>query len=175
MSSVIFLSIMQFICLGIITTVMFKKPNYYSGVLLLIGIFMGLLTGYLRGGYVDNLLVQITFWFIGIGGIIGFTGHVLMAKKVAQSIGWEPSPFQFELGWASLGMGIAGILSMWFHDGFIAAVVIINAAFLLGAAYGHAREMIVKKNFSPNNAGVIFYTDILGPVILLILLGIKYI
>ncbi|HED37376.1 MAG TPA: hypothetical protein ENI76_03910 [Ignavibacteria bacterium] len=154
---------------------MFKKPNYYSGVLLVIGVLMGLLTGYYQGGYVDNLLVQITFWFIGVGEIIGFTGHVFMAKKVAHSIGWEPSPFQFELGLASLGMGIAGILTMWFQNGFIAAVVIISAVFLLGAAYVHAKEMIVKKNFSPNNAGVIFYTDILGPVILLILLGIKYI
>lgn len=175
MSSVIFLSILQFICLGIITVFMIKKPNYYSGVLLVIGIFMGWLTGYYQGGYVDNLLIQITFWFIGVGEIIGFTGHVLMTKKVAHSIGWEPSPFQLELGWASLGMGIAGILTMWFHDGFIAAVIIINAVFLLGAAYTHAREMMVKKNFSPNNAGVIFYTDILGPMILLILLGVKYI
>jgi len=175
MNSVIFLTLLKLTCGGIFTVFMVKKPNYYSGVLLAIGIFMGWITGYYQGRYVDNLLVQIVFWFIGIGGIVGFVGHVFMSRKVAHSIGWEPSPFQLELGWASLGMGIAGILTIWFQSGFLSAVVIINAVFLLGAAYVHAREMMVRKNFSPSNAGVIFYTDILGPVILLSLSGIKYI
>jgi hypothetical protein len=37
---------------------------------------------------------------------------------------------------------------------------------MLGAAWGHIVQMRAG-NFAPNNAGVIFYTDILGPLILL--------
>lgn len=45
--------------------------------------------------------------------------------------------------------------------------------FTLGAAVGHIREMITAHNFAPGNAGVIFWTDILIPLIGFLLLWLQ--
>lgn len=43
-----------------------------------------------------------------------------------------------------------------------------DKVFLLGAAAGHILSMRAG-NFAPDNAGVIFYTDVLGPLAMLLL------
>ncbi|TIP95117.1 MAG: hypothetical protein E5X61_42170, partial [Mesorhizobium sp.] len=48
------------------------------------------------------------------------------------------------------------------------------ALFLLGAATVHLYHMIVAGNFAPGNAGVIFYTDILIPLIGFALLWLQH-
>jgi hypothetical protein len=53
------------------------------------------------------------------------------------------------------------------------AAIVGPAAFLWGAAAGHIREMITAGNFAPGNAGAIFYTDILIPLIGFALLWLK--
>jgi len=91
--------------------------------------------------------------------------HVFFGEMVARFIGWEDSPFQREVGFASLGFAVVGFLA--FRGSFdtrMAAVIGITC-FLLGAAGGHIVEMIRLHNFAPGNAGIIFYTDILLPVI----------
>ena len=45
--------------------------------------------------------------------------------------------------------------------------------FLLGAAAGHAYQMVTTGNFAPGNAGVVFYTDIIVPLIGALLLGLQ--
>jgi hypothetical protein len=45
------------------------------------------------------------------------------------------------------------------------AAVVGPAFFLLGAAAGHIREIVVSHNFAPGNAGVMLYMDVLIPVI----------
>ncbi len=171
---------LQGICIVVFCICMWKTPDSYSLVLFLLGGFMGLATWYLQAGtpepasLVDQLLSQIVSWFIGVGGFVGFVGHTFMAEKVAASIGWERSPFQFEVACTSLAFGVLGFMTSWFQGGFLAATAVGWSVFLLGAFVGHIREIVKKKNFSPNNAGVIFYMDFMGPVGLLTLLGIKY-
>jgi hypothetical protein len=48
--------------------------------------------------------------------------------------------------------------------GLRAAAVVGPAIFLLGAAAGHLSHMIVAHNFTPGDAGVIFYTDMAIPI-----------
>jgi hypothetical protein len=80
-------------------------------------------------------------------------------------IGWEDSPFQLEVGFASLGFAAVGLLA--FKGGFDMrlAAVVGPACFLWGAAAGHVYQMITAHNFAAGNAGVIFYSDILVPLI----------
>jgi hypothetical protein len=52
--------------------------------------------------------------------------------------------------------------------------VIGPALFLLGAAAGHIYYMITAGNFAPGNAGVIFYTDIVIPIIGFVLLWLQH-
>jgi hypothetical protein len=48
------------------------------------------------------------------------------------------------------------------------------ALFLLGAAGGHVYQMVTAANFAPGNAGVIFYTDFLIPIIGIVLLWLQF-
>jgi hypothetical protein len=54
------------------------------------------------------------------------------------------------------------------------AAIVGPSCFLLGAAVIHARDMIRTQNFAPGNSGVIFYTDILLPLIGGVLIWLEY-
>ena len=111
---------------------------------------------------------------IGISNLINFVFHVFFGDTAAKFIGWENSPFQAEVGFASLGVGIAGILAYKASLPFRVATFIPPAVFSLGAAGGHIYQMIAAHNFSPGNVGLVLPSDILIPVIGLIFLWLSY-
>jgi hypothetical protein len=92
----------------------------------------------------------------------------------AKFIGWEQSPFQAEVGFASLGIGIAGVIAFKASLPFRFATLIPPAAFSLGAAGGHVYQMIATHNFSPGNVGLVLPSDILIPVIGFVFLWLSY-
>jgi hypothetical protein len=125
----------------------------------------------------NNLIIVKTFLLsflvisVGIGSIWAFIGHAFMSAQVAESIGWATgSPFQLEVAFANLAIGILGILCYFFRDNFWTATVIVSAIFLLGAAYVHLINIINYSNHSAGNAGTIFFMDIIGPMIIIVLL-----
>jgi Family of unknown function (DUF6790) len=54
------------------------------------------------------------------------------------------------------------------------AAIVGPAGFLWGAAGGHVYQMITAHNFAPGNAGVIFYSDILVPIVGFIFLSLQH-
>ena len=111
---------------------------------------------------------------IGITFIYNAIVHIYFHAMAARIIGWADSPFQIEVGTASLGFGIIGVLAYRKNFGLRLAAVIGPSIFLLGAAVGHLYQIISNHNFSPGNAGVIFYTDWFIPVIGFIFLYRSY-
>jgi hypothetical protein len=108
---------------------------------------------------------------VGIASLIGFVGHVFFADSVAANIGWAAgSPFQQEVGFANLAIGILGITCIWLRGNYWIATVVAATIFLWGAAYGHIMDIIVHANYAPGNAGGALYNDILVPLILIVLL-----
>ena len=102
----------------------------------------------------------------GFGAAITALPHIVAPDWVAGFIGWEPgSPFQVELGFASLGMSFLGILCIWFRGWFWLAPVVSNSVFLLGAAYVHIIDIIEHENLAEGNAGPILFYDIAIPLI----------
>jgi hypothetical protein len=97
--------------------------------------------------------------------------HVFLGDMAAQFIGWAQSPFQMEVGFASLGIAVTGIISFRSSIAFRAATVTVPSIFCLGAAGGHIYQMISQHNFAPGNAGIIFWTDMIIPVISFLLLA----
>jgi Family of unknown function (DUF6790) len=57
---------------------------------------------------VEALFSYYLLFTIGISNIVNFIFHVFVGDLAAKFIGWENSPFQAEVGFASLGVGIAG-------------------------------------------------------------------
>jgi hypothetical protein len=118
----------------------------------------------------ERLLGWILLLPIGVTGLWAAVFHLFFPEIAAADIGWEPSPFQFEVGMADLAIGATACISFWRSLDFKAAVVIVNAIFLLGDAIGHVGQMIAAGNFAPGNAGVPFLGDLIFPVLTLVLL-----
>ena len=100
--------------------------------------------------------------------------HTFFGEMAARFIGWADSPFQAEVGFASLGFAVIGFLAFRGSFDLRLAAVVGPALFLLGAEGGHLYQMIAAGNFAPGNAGVIFYTDILIPIIGFVLLWLQH-
>jgi hypothetical protein len=107
---------------------------------------------------------------IGLTGIWAGVFHVFFPTIAAVLIGWEVSPFQFEVGMADLAIGITACLAFWQSIQFKAAAVCAASIFLLGDAVGHVHQMVAAENFAPGNAGVPFFMDLIGPALSITLL-----
>jgi hypothetical protein len=113
---------------------------------------------------VDKLLAWYVFFNIAIMYLVNFIFHVFFGPMAAAFIGWSDSPFQFEVGTASLGFSVAGFIAAFGRFDRRLIAVIGPSIFTLGAAIGHVHQMVSAHNFAPGNAGPIFYTDIIIPV-----------
>jgi hypothetical protein len=102
---------------------------------------------------------------IGVTGLWAGVSHIVFPAIAAAHIGWQVSPFQFEVGMADLAIGVTACIAFWCDLNFKAAAVSAASIFLLGDAIGHVRQMMVAGNFAPGNAGVPFYMDIICPVL----------
>jgi len=123
---------------------------------------------------VEALFSYFLLFSIGASFFYNFVVHVFFGDMAARFIGWEQSPFQAEVGMASLGYAVVGLLAFRGSLGLRLAAVVGPSLFLLGAAAGHIYQMIVAENFAPGNAGVVFYTDIAIPILGGILLWLQY-
>jgi hypothetical protein len=119
---------------------------------------------------VDQLLRYLFFFPLGVQGLWAFFCHVFIPQESAASIGWAPSPFQFEVGVANLGIALGSLYAAFSSFRARAAMAIVAGCFLVGAGIGHINEMIEDANFAPGNAGPIMVTDFLTPIAILVLL-----
>jgi 4-amino-4-deoxy-L-arabinose transferase-like glycosyltransferase len=104
----------------------------------------------------ERKLEIFLLYLFGVGvagsGIGGFFGHYFISDSVAESIGWPTgNPFQLEVGFANLAVGILGIVAMGRRDGFREATVIAVTVFSVGATIVHARDIIETGNLAPGN------------------------
>ncbi len=112
---------------------------------------------------VEKLLSWYVFFSVGVSYLYNAVVHIFFGRTTAAFIGWADSPFQFEVGTASLGFSVVGFLVAFRSFDLRLGAVIPFRIFTLGAAVGHIREMVTAGNFAPGNAGVIFYTDFIIP------------
>ncbi|GAC82517.1 DUF6790 family protein [Gordonia paraffinivorans] len=128
----------------------------------------------IRGGDLGrDLLENSVLWMIGVQGWMTGCGHMFFGEPVAESIGWpEKTPWQWEVGLASLATGLLGVMASGFGDEFTLATIIAFSVFYLGAAVGRLREMVTERNFAPGNAGPIFFFDVIVPVYLIVLYNV---
>jgi hypothetical protein len=122
----------------------------------------------------EALFSYYLLFTIGINNLVNFVAHVFVGDIAAEFIGWAQSPFQAEVGFASLGIGVAGVIAFRASLPFRFATLIPPAVFSLGAAGGHIYQMIVAKNFSPGNVGVVLPSNFLIPIVGLVLLWLSY-
>ena len=118
----------------------------------------------------DIFLGYLFFFAVGLSGIWGFIFHAFFPDMAATFIGWQNSPFQFEVAVANLGMGVVGIFGLSPNKPYPISCLLFTTCFLWGAAFGHVVQMLKSSNFASGNAGLIFYNDLLLPVLLIVFL-----
>jgi uncharacterized protein DUF6790 len=118
----------------------------------------------------ESALRWILYMAVGWTGVAAGLMHTVFARSTAKSIGWETSGFQYEVGFANLGIGLAGLYAAGrdTSDAWVAAAIPAGV-FLLLAAANHIREMFAERNFAPGNT-LILVSDLGIPISLLVLL-----
>ncbi|MEJ8571124.1 DUF6790 family protein [Microbaculum marinum] len=123
---------------------------------------------------VEKLISWHVFFAIGAAFLYNFVMHVFFGKMAAAFIGWADSPFQFEVGTASLGFAVVAFIAAFASFELRLAAILGPSIFTLGAAAGHVHQMIVAHNYAPGNAGIIFWTDMLIPLFGFVLLFLQW-
>ena len=123
---------------------------------------------------IESLISYYCLFALGISSIYNFVMHVVFHKMAASFIGWADSPFQLEVGFASLGLGIVGVLAFRKDFGLRLGLIIALSTFFWGAAAGHLYQIAVNHNFAPGNSGIMLWTGLLQPVISFSLLYLSY-
>jgi hypothetical protein len=113
----------------------------------------------------EALFKWFLFFSIGVSYLYNAFFHIVFHEMAAELIGWADSPFQLEVGFASVGFGLVGLLATWRSFDMRLAAVLGPAFFLWGAAGVHIHSIITEHNFAPGNAGVILWSDIILPIV----------
>ena len=116
------------------------------------------------GSSAKAVLRWFMFFGIGVTYLYNFVCHVFFGEQIAQFIGWEQSPFQAEVGWASLGYAVLGFMSFRPHRALRVGTIAAVACFMWGAASGHIYQIVTAHNLAPGNAGGMLWYDVLLPL-----------
>ena len=101
---------------------------------------------------VELFLLYLFALSVGANGVGGFVGHLFRSDAVAAAIGRPAgSPFQREMAFANLALGVLGFLALGRRDGFRAATVVAVAILGVGATAVHVADLLATGNLAPGN------------------------
>lgn len=107
---------------------------------------------------------------VGAAGLGGAFGHLFLSDVVAQSVGWETgSPFQLEMGFANLALGVLGLVAANRRDGFRIATVLAVAVIGFGATAVHLVDLWSTGNHAAGNT-IQNVGNLMDPLLLVLLL-----
>jgi len=117
---------------------------------------------------------EMLFYSVGLGFIWSGVFHAYFQQIAAPSIGWQPSPFEYELGWLEIGIAIVALGALWRGYAYRAAVTIPVVVFGFAAAAQHLAQIACCRNYAPGNAGLILWLgDLAIPAIFIILMWLS--
>lgn len=109
---------------------------------------------------IPEIMIKYSLFFnVGCLFITGFAGQFLYAQEISSCIGWSWSPFQYELAFSELGLGILGLISPIFHKEFWLATIIGAVVWFLGGSAVHLYYLI-QGNESILNASFVIVWNI---------------
>ncbi len=114
------------------------------------------------GGTPDESTMESAMrWLLFIPGGFMFLAsgvmHTVFAKSTARNIGWQTNGFQYEIGFVSLGLGLAGIIAANSAEPAWLPIAVAQSVFLVLAGANHVREIVKDKNLSPGNTLILLY------------------
>jgi hypothetical protein len=112
------------------------------------------------------LVMNAVTYMIGWAGVGAGISHIFFGKRTSGSIGFGRSPYELEVGFADLAMGVVALLASSYSMDFALAIILTSSIFRVGCGIGHVRSMVQERNFAPNNT-LILIVDFLVPAFLL--------
>jgi hypothetical protein len=114
---------------------------------------------------------ELLFYAVGVSFIYVGLIHAFFQELASKDIGWAPSPFEYELGFAEVGLGIVALLSRWRGFDMRLAVTIVFAVFSFAAAAQHIYYIVCCGNMHPGNAGIVLWVDDIALPLVLVFLA----
>ena len=123
---------------------------------------------------IETLLVYFVVFNIAVQGIFAGFFQAFRGPQTAAEIGFTYSPFEWEIAFSNIGLGVAALMSIFWRGRYILGPVIASTIFIYAAAYGHFVQA-AKGDVSPYNGGIFLWAgDIIIPTIILILAILYY-
>lgn len=118
---------------------------------ILVIIAIGVITGYIdiliSGSFGDvsamcstMLLHQFVITY-GLIGVIGVITNIIKAEDNAKALGWPGGPFQIKYGFSQFGIGLIGIMCIWFRGRFWLGALITMYVYGISGLWSHIAEM----------------------------------
>ncbi len=100
----------------------------------------------------ELFMIYILAVSVGANGLSGAFGHLFLSDLVAEGVGWPVgSPFQLEMGFANLLVGVLGLMAISRRDGFRTATILATTILGLGATSVHLLDIASTGNLAPGN------------------------
>ena len=126
-----------------------------------------------RARAIELFLIYLFAISVGANGWGGAFGHLFLSDVIAESIGWETgSPFQLEMGFANLALGVLGFVAVSRRDGFRVATIMATVIVGVGATIVHLLDIIHTGNLSPGNT-IQNISNLVDPVLFIVLLWLS--
>ncbi len=118
---------------------------------------------------IETFMIYLLAISVGANGLGGAFGHIFLSDLVAKSVGWPTgSPFQLEMGFANLVIGVLGLIAVGQRDGFRTATILSTTIIGLGATGVHLWDIAATGNLSPGNT-IQNLGNLLDPILLICL------
>lgn len=135
-------------------------------VMFILASLIPLLSHRQSGRYAERYLSWLLLLSIGVASLWAGLYHTLWPQTAAAFIGWQSSPFQFEMGMADIALGVVAIASFWRGLEFKFAVVLWVVIEFAGLGYGHFHQLATTGDHQAGNAGILLGLTIIHVVLL---------
>jgi uncharacterized membrane protein len=108
----------------------------------------------------QRYLSWILLLAVGATAVWGGLFHVFAPGIASAEIGWQPSPFEYEIGVSDIAMGIVAIIAFWRSLAFQSAIALFTILAYIGMDIGHFIQAFGHGNFSPDNFGILLFLTI---------------
>ncbi|MFG1798202.1 DUF6790 family protein [Nocardia sp. NPDC049149] len=106
---------------------------------------------------------------LGCGSLWMTIAFLTAPDVMATAIGFNASPFQFEIAFANLGLAVMGFRAVSATARERITIGLGAGMFLWGALIGHVYQWFANGDHAPGNTGGVLVCDLLFPAVMIIL------
>ncbi|WP_026197418.1 DUF6790 family protein [Sciscionella marina] len=142
----------------------------------LIWIVVPAIGAFIRARHAQSRLQALEIWqrwwaigAFGCGSLWMTVAFLGVPNVMATAIGFDRTPFMFEIAFANLGLAVMGFRAASASARERITIGIGGGMFLWGAVLGHLYQWFANGDHAPGNTGGVLVNDLLIPAVMIIL------